>query len=1222
MDLDRYLELRSIVQQWRLRLAASIRDRIEASPRWLRRLEAIYEREGAGEEFTLWLDRWCRQAAIQLILRILFLRVLEDRNLLGATRLRNADGQQMWRQLTRNLGAASYVQWCSWDAAHLLPDLFSPTDYDLVLPEDDLVQRFLDDVWRRPDSNRPNWLRFDFRPDPDRADAGFQTRFIGDLYQELDAEIRARYALLQTPDFISQFILEHTLLKRFEEKDFREVTLIDPTCGSGHLEVDAFWMFVARYEAAAGKTREQLTVVERTQIARTIVEQHLFGCDINPYATALTRFRLLLAACDYAQPASLRDLRDLRFNIVSIDSLIPYERLALTEWQAGGQMARALGQPDAIERALPILRRRYDVVVGNPPYILERDAIKRNLYRTHYTAASGKFNLSAPFTERFISLSNTHGRVGIIESNAFIQREFGRALIERVLPQLDLESIVDSSGAYIPGHGTPTVLLFLVKRPPVGQMIKAVICRRGEDNIPAVPSQGRVWRSIEEHYTDDQFENEYVEVTRLSREELKRHPWNLSPGRSLLGRIKQRKSILLGDLAYYLGPGCLTGADDVYLMTLDQARREGIGPDFVKWATRGEDIRDWGTSPQITMLLPYSRNVAAGNQLEPFDLLSSGAWRYLEQFRKMLTVRSPLPGGRKWFELCRSAGAEGLGQFSVAVAYLATHNHFVPNMGDSLYQRSGYSLRLNDDVSRDTYEYLLAVLNSSVICFYLKEICFNKGAGSDPVRDRYDFAGQQVGTIPLTKEYSEDNSIRRRAVSLAEDLSILVEQSKSIKLPRVFDRLDEAYSSWNAKVESFVASLPVLGQPFTNARSLTWSRDQAIQVREAIRNRMIFLQEEMDWLAYETYGLIKKAPMAEDYLTPSQYKQARLQLGQRPFEIAGGGYKGDLPPGYQPDPLPDYLCSLTEARIAMIESSPDIALLEDPLYKRRWVPPDYDKEFREAAAWWLAEKLEFALERHGKPISLQQWARLLARDERVNATLEVLTGSPMFDAEQELLKVMRANAVPNRPEHYLKPAGLRKFYAARQARLEAPDQSPPVPEYSSTEFSDATAWRLRGKLNIPRERFIAYAEFDHTQRGSNAPNSEGPWYGWDGWDAGQRADALAFLLDRANRAGWQVHYQQCGLRAALRELLPDLKKALPQGEYLEFEGIAGRCGMSLDTPCYCQAYRDGIAIGQSGVPGLTQEALDVKVVQSETKRPSRVSKKQSGNGQQLDLGID
>ena len=52
-----------------------------------------------------------------------------------------------------------------------------------------------------------------------------------------------------------------------------------------------------------------------------------------------------------------------------------------------------------------------------------------------------------------------------------MKREFGAKLIEEVLPRLDLTCAVDCSGAYIPGHGTPTVILFGRNRPPVEQVL-------------------------------------------------------------------------------------------------------------------------------------------------------------------------------------------------------------------------------------------------------------------------------------------------------------------------------------------------------------------------------------------------------------------------------------------------------------------------------------------------------------------------------------------------------------------------------------------------------------------------------------------------------------------------------------------------------------------------------------------------------------------------------
>ena len=66
------------------------------------------------------------------------------------------------------------------------------------------------------------------------------TRFLGDLYQDLSEEARKKYALLQTPVFVEEFILDHTLTPALDEFGLEHVRLIDPTCGSGHFLLGAF----------------------------------------------------------------------------------------------------------------------------------------------------------------------------------------------------------------------------------------------------------------------------------------------------------------------------------------------------------------------------------------------------------------------------------------------------------------------------------------------------------------------------------------------------------------------------------------------------------------------------------------------------------------------------------------------------------------------------------------------------------------------------------------------------------------------------------------------------------------------------------------------------------------------------------------------------------------------------------------------------------------------
>jgi hypothetical protein len=997
-------------------------------------------------------------------------------------------------------------------------------------------------------------------------------------------------------------------------------------------------MFVARYEAALGdsvvrsaysveESRERTTqYAVRTAIARDIIEKHLFGCDINPYATALTRFRLVLAACDYARPASLRDFRDLRFNIVTIDSLIPYEKLMAGGVQAGTAAARALGQPEAIERALPVLRRGYHVVVGNPPYILAQDATKRELYRENYASAYRTFGLSAPFTERFLHLALEGGRVGLINSNAFARRQFGSKLIEEILPKYDLQAVIDLSGAYIPGHGTPTLILFARNQPPSDKAVLVLSNVKGEPGMPGTPAQGFVWQSVLHGFVaGPEYADEYVDVANRPRSLLAKHPWQFGGAKSRLLQSVARASIALESIAETFGYSLQTNADEVFRVDADHARRLRLERGHLKSLLIGEPIRDWVVSGFQYYVYPYSSSF----QLIAIESVP-GVLRYLSAYRSFLENRVVFSGGtyaeagRPWYEYHQFSISKHKTPYAVSFPEIATHLHFVFETGSRLFNRTAPIVKLASGVLED-YHVLLGILNTAFVCFALKQICFNKAAGDDPVRDRYVYASNYVGLIPIPKSYTDKSPSRRRMLTLVQEMLDWASQVSGLMSDALFVAAGEAYHVWNNTLDGYAPPYSRLPAPFTTPRDLRAAHKRLITLRQDVRGRMIFLQEEMDWLAYEMYGLIKKAPLAEHYLSPSQYRDARLELGQRPFELAGHGYTGDWPPGYQPAPLDEALRGLTDARIAIIRANPDIALLEDPLYKRRWVPPDYDAEFREAAAWWLAEKLEWALEQVGHPLSLREWARLMGQDERVNATLEVLTGAPSFDLEAELLKVIRANAVPNRPEHYLKASGLRKLYAARNThyaiRSTGDTETPaPVPEFSRQDFSDATAWRLRGKLNIPRERFIYYQEFDHTPRGADAPETGGPWFGWAGWDAAGRADALAHLLDRAQRAGWEVRWRQCGLRAALRDLLPELKdpsagsgQVLSAADRAEFESIAGICGIGLSATCFCQAYRDAFARGEAGVPGVGEEALGVKVVvQEDVKRPAGRGRKKKG----------
>jgi hypothetical protein len=190
----------------------------------------------------------------------------------------------------------------------------------------------------------------------------------------------------------------------------------------------------------------------------------------------------------------------------------------------------------------------------------------------------------------------------------------------------------------------------------------------------------------------------------------------------------------------------------------------------------------------------------------------------------------------------------------------------------------------------------------------------------------------------------------------------------------------------------------------------------------------------MDWLIYSAYGFLRQEHPAVGLGTVDAEHPWEVALGQRPFELAA--INAGPPADWEENRKGLWL-----ARMEAIRTNEHIARIEQPVYKRRWVPPDYEREFAEAFRWWLREKAEFFMEHsmNGGPVSLEDWAAALWKDSRVRAAAEVYDGSPV--------------------------AGSKRFEAILKEAVE-----------EETVPDDETAFKqrhktLRGKLNVPRERF-------------------------------------------------------------------------------------------------------------------------------------------------------
>src|SRR5262249_2472085 len=104
--------------------------------------------------------------------------------------------------------------------------------------------------------------------------------------------------------------------------------------------------------------------------------------------------------------------------------------------------------------------------------------------------------------------------------------------------------------------------------------------------------------------------------------------------------------------------------------------------------------------------------------------------------------------------------------------------------------------------------------------------------------------------------------------------------------------------------------------------------------------------------------------------------------------------------------------------------------------------------------------------------------------------------------------------------------------ATGEAKKKKIREATPVPEkYVSADFRKKSYWDQRGKLDVPKERFISYPPGRR-----DADPSE--LLGWAGWDHREQAHVLATLVTtREQSDGWRAD-RLAPLLAGLREVMP------------------------------------------------------------------------------------
>lgn len=469
------------------------------------------------------------------------------------------------------------------------------------------------------------------------------------------------------------------------------IRILDPACGSGAFLIQAFDQLHAEYERTNDRVRELRGYAELFDLDRKILQENLYGVDLNDEAVHIAKLSLWIKT---AVPGKI--LTSLDHNLRVGNSIISDKQIDLRafDWQSGFP---EVSHPETGAGG-------FDVVIGNPPYIHQGwlSPIKPYLQK-HFASYDAIADIYVYFYELGLNLLKPGGRLSYVVTNKWLKAAYGEPLRRFFAERGWVESVVDF------GHAKQ-----IFKDADVFPCI--IVVRRPDTGL--APATTRVCSIPREQLRIDdlavQIEMEGVEV---GRSRLASGAWSLEPEGVFNVLEKFRRNGV--SLSEYSGVkpyrGILTGFNEAFL--IDQPTKESIvqsdpnSRELIRPFLRGQDIRRW--SPEWAGLWmialksssdhPWPWSTAPDEAEHIFQQTYPGLYGHLKPYEESLRKRQDK--GRFWWELRSCAYWSAFDRHKLMYQEIQFHPSYSLDEGGSLGNNKTYFLATEDP-------YLLAVMNS------------------------------------------------------------------------------------------------------------------------------------------------------------------------------------------------------------------------------------------------------------------------------------------------------------------------------------------------------------------------------------------------------------------------------------------------------------------------------------------------------------------------------
>jgi len=376
------------------------------------------------------------EAVQRIIDRLIFIRNCEDREMEPITLLSTV---REWESEHRGSLAEYIVNVFRHFDDEYNSKLFQHHLCDDLDVSNEVLKGIIEDLYHTKDRT----ITYDFSALDADVLGNVYEQYLGHILKKTAkrAKVEAKHAyrkeqgIYYTPTYIVDYIVRNTLGELLKDKsvDVEKIRVLDPACGSGSFLIKAFDVLSDFYRKKGDSSQTKLdpnTGLFFKQKERILLN-NIFGVDLDPRAVEIAQLNLLLKIAEKKQRLPL-----LHQNIKCGNSLIDDEKVVgkkAFKWEKEFEQIMDEGG--------------FDVVIGNPPYIRNRELKEREkkFLSAVYETAEGQYDIYQLFFEKSIKLLKEDGLLGFITSNKYATTEYGKKLRKFILDNCKVLSIVDVS---------------------------------------------------------------------------------------------------------------------------------------------------------------------------------------------------------------------------------------------------------------------------------------------------------------------------------------------------------------------------------------------------------------------------------------------------------------------------------------------------------------------------------------------------------------------------------------------------------------------------------------------------------------------------------------------------------------------------------------------------------------------------------------------------------